>query len=133
MDFNISCPLNLICISKIIFIAFSFFFDSLFQTLMFKYCEEAIFNVNNLQFYVFHKYFSNKDSPCSLPKKIGPCKGHFPRFFYNKISKRCEKFYWGGCEPHANNFEYLEECLKACKQGKNSGGYRIRIHCIVCI
>ncbi|XP_052097514.1 uncharacterized protein ZC84.1-like [Mytilus californianus] len=54
----------------------------------------------------------NKD--CRLPKQPGPCKGSFPRYFFNLKTMKCEKFIYGGCQGNANNFELLTECQDKC-------------------
>ncbi|XP_076080973.1 uncharacterized protein LOC143051872 isoform X1 [Mytilus galloprovincialis] len=54
----------------------------------------------------------NKD--CRLPKLPGPCKGSFPRYYFNLETSKCEKFIYGGCQGNANNFELLTECQDKC-------------------
>ncbi|XP_049267159.1 actinia tenebrosa protease inhibitors, partial [Rhipicephalus sanguineus] len=54
------------------------------------------------------------DPVCELPKKPGPCHGHFPRFYYNKTTGTCEKFVFGGCQENRNNFETLWDCEHKC-------------------
>ncbi|KAF7704167.1 kunitz-type protease inhibitor 1a isoform X1 [Silurus meridionalis] len=51
---------------------------------------------------------------CLVPKKIGPCRGSFPRWHYNALSEQCEKFYFGGCNPNRNNYLSEDECKQAC-------------------
>ncbi|XP_064484446.1 BPTI/Kunitz domain-containing protein-like [Ornithodoros turicata] len=53
---------------------------------------------------------------CKLPADQGPCKAHGPRFFYNAVTAKCEKFIYGGCLGNANRFNTLEECEAACPQ-----------------
>ncbi|GFT08121.1 hypothetical protein NPIL_166491, partial [Nephila pilipes] len=53
-------------------------------------------------------------SVCELEKVVGPCKARFPRFFYNKSTKRCEKFFYGGCRGNENNFKTKQKCEVAC-------------------
>ena len=48
------------------------------------------------------------------PKKIGPCRGSFPRWHYNAASKKCEGFVFGGCRENLNNYLSKEECTNAC-------------------
>lgn len=55
---------------------------------------------------------------CFDPLKIGPCRGAFPRWYYNKDIMQCELFFWGGCQPNNNNFETLKGCKKQCKPRK---------------
>ncbi|XP_036006582.1 kunitz-type protease inhibitor 1a isoform X2 [Fundulus heteroclitus] len=51
---------------------------------------------------------------CMAPKKIGPCRGAFPRWHYNAASGQCEKFMFGGCLPNKNNYINEKECSDAC-------------------
>ncbi|XP_015282964.1 PREDICTED: kunitz-type serine protease inhibitor bitisilin-2-like [Gekko japonicus] len=53
---------------------------------------------------------------CYLPQKVGPCKAHRPRFFYNSMTQKCEGFVYGGCHGNANNFETLEGCQQTCER-----------------
>ncbi|XP_051978143.1 podocalyxin-like protein 2 [Xyrauchen texanus] len=52
---------------------------------------------------------------CLMPMEVGPCHGTFPRWYFNAITKRCERFMFGGCGRNLNNFLLLEECAKACQ------------------
>ncbi|CAC5397521.1 unnamed protein product [Mytilus coruscus] len=54
----------------------------------------------------------NKD--CRLPKQPGPCKGSFPRYYFNLKTNKCDKFIYGGCQGNANNFKLLTECRDKC-------------------
>ena len=51
---------------------------------------------------------------CSLPPETGPCRGYFPRYFYNPDIRECDIFIYGGCDGNENNFETLEECEWSC-------------------
>jgi hypothetical protein len=51
---------------------------------------------------------------CSLPKKPGPCKGSFPRYYFDIKSGECKKFIYGGCQGNGNNFVSKSECEKTC-------------------
>ncbi|XP_053489101.1 kunitz-type protease inhibitor 1 isoform X1 [Ictalurus furcatus] len=53
---------------------------------------------------------------CLVPKKVGPCRGSFPRWHYSALSEKCEKFTFGGCNPNRNNYLSREECVQACDQ-----------------
>lgn len=59
---------------------------------------------------------------CLAPKKVGWCRGSFPRWFYNPTLQQCEEFIFGGCKPNKNNYLREEECQLACKnvRGKSS-------------
>ncbi|KAM8913603.1 kunitz-type protease inhibitor 1a isoform 2-T2 [Spinachia spinachia] len=66
---------------------------------------------------------------CMAPKKVGPCRGSFPRWHYNGASEKCEAFTFGGCSRNLNNYLSEDECTKACagseKPGK--GGRHLQI------
>ncbi len=54
---------------------------------------------------------------CSLPYATGPCRAALPRWFFNKDTRSCEIFNYGGCRGNANNFHTEEDCTARC-QGK---------------
>ncbi|XP_036928127.1 kunitz-type protease inhibitor 1a [Acanthopagrus latus] len=61
---------------------------------------------------------------CMAPKKIGPCRGSFPRWHYNAASETCEQFIFGGCRENLNNYLTSDECTNACagsEKGSKSG------------
>ncbi|NXG03857.1 SPIT1 inhibitor, partial [Sakesphorus luctuosus] len=60
---------------------------------------------------------------CLTPKKVGWCRGSFPRWFYNPSLQQCEEFIFGGCKPNKNNYLREEECKLACKnvRGESTG------------
>ncbi|KFD45427.1 hypothetical protein M514_13698 [Trichuris suis] len=61
-----------------------------------------------------------KDNPCDLPAEPGPCRASFIRYYYNKQSKKCETFVYGGCEGNENSFETLEDCEARCIEHKKT-------------
>ena len=52
---------------------------------------------------------------CNLPKQPGNCKASFPRWFFNKETKQCEPFSYGGCHGNLNNFLSEYDCWKGCR------------------
>ncbi|XP_074853104.1 kunitz-type protease inhibitor 1 isoform X2 [Carettochelys insculpta] len=61
---------------------------------------------------------------CLAPKKVGRCRGSFPRWFYNPASQQCEQFTFGGCKANKNNYVREEECKLACKNVHGAVGRR---------
>ncbi|XP_018583244.1 kunitz-type protease inhibitor 1a [Scleropages formosus] len=52
---------------------------------------------------------------CLVPKKVGMCRGSFPRWHYNAATNGCEPFTFGGCKGNNNNYLTQAECTKACQ------------------
>ncbi|NXD90694.1 TFPI1 inhibitor, partial [Chaetorhynchus papuensis] len=61
---------------------------------------------------------SSSASPdfCFHDQDPGICRGYFTRYFYNKETKLCETFKYGGCLGNQNNFRSLEECQTTCQE-----------------
>lgn len=59
--------------------------------------------------------FTEKPNFCYQEKDPGICRGFFSRYFYNKETKICEIFKYGGCLGNQNNFKSLEECQTTCQ------------------
>eukprot|EP00095_Tigriopus_kingsejongensis_P004259 maker-scaffold1645_size32249-snap-gene-0.5 protein:Tk04259 transcript:maker-scaffold1645_size32249-snap-gene-0.5-mRNA-1 annotation:"hypothetical protein DAPPUDRAFT_304363" len=54
--------------------------------------------------------------PCLLDRKIGVCRAGIPRFFFDRETKACQQFLFGGCQGNANNFPSKSECETHCNQ-----------------
>lgn len=71
-----------------------------------------------------HCNFLNKSNPvkkpefpvenCQLKPDPGPCRARMDGFFYNKDSKSCQKFIYGGCQGTLP-FAKLEDCESTCR------------------
>ncbi|NWU31747.1 TFPI1 inhibitor, partial [Dyaphorophyia castanea] len=65
---------------------------------------------------------------CFHDQEPGICRGYFTRYFYNKETKLCEAFKYGGCLGNQNNFRSLEECQTTCQENSNLYRERSMIH-----
>ncbi|XP_050689773.1 spondin-1-like isoform X2 [Eriocheir sinensis] len=63
---------------------------------------------------VYEKSCSDTDV-CNQEKEVGPCRGYFPRYYYNSTQRRCLQFAYGGCRGNRNNFVQYDECSKLCE------------------
>ncbi|NXS22366.1 TFPI1 inhibitor, partial [Mystacornis crossleyi] len=63
--------------------------------------------------------FLGKPDFCFYNQEPGICRGYFTRYFYNKETKLCEAFKYGGCLGNQNNFRSLEECQTTCQENCN--------------
>lgn len=57
---------------------------------------------------------------CLVPKKVGRCRGSFPRWYYNSTEQICKSFVYGGCVGNKNNYLREEECRLACDNVQGS-------------
>nr|XP_023970041.1 papilin-like [Chrysemys picta bellii] len=57
---------------------------------------------------------------CQLPMQPGPCQAYVSRYFYNSVTKKCEKFRYGGCQGNWNRFTTKDECLETCVRPVNA-------------
>ena len=55
---------------------------------------------------------------CSQPMDQGSCSSTLRRFYFNRDTRRCQPFIYGGCDGNDNRFETNEECRRACKRDR---------------
>lgn len=72
------------------------------------------FNVNVVQPITDNEIRGPYESVCALPKAVGPCRASVIQWYFDSATKRCERFYYGGCEGNANRFNDREHCEQAC-------------------
>ncbi|XP_013879353.1 kunitz-type protease inhibitor 1 [Austrofundulus limnaeus] len=51
---------------------------------------------------------------CTQPPRTGPCRAHFPRWYYDPLDRKCHEFTYGGCDDNGNNFEEDGVCRETC-------------------
>ncbi|XP_034555907.1 low-density lipoprotein receptor-related protein 11 isoform X2 [Notolabrus celidotus] len=54
--------------------------------------------------------------PCAAAPVVGPCKGNFPRWYYDQTAGACKHFLYGGCQGNHNNFLQESDCVSECIQ-----------------
>ncbi|XP_013887004.1 low-density lipoprotein receptor-related protein 11 [Austrofundulus limnaeus] len=54
--------------------------------------------------------------PCAAAPLVGPCKGTFPRWYYDQKTGECKHFLYGGCQGNHNNFLQESDCISECIQ-----------------
>eukprot|EP00094_Tigriopus_californicus_P009415 TCALIF_09078-PA protein Name:"Similar to Ppn Papilin (Drosophila melanogaster)" AED:0.22 eAED:0.22 QI:0/0/0/0.5/1/0.75/4/0/1231 len=52
---------------------------------------------------------------CSQPKEPGPCRGLYPRFYYDQKQGLCQAFNYTGCQGNKNRFSTMEACQNTCQ------------------
>ncbi|XP_023598009.1 WAP four-disulfide core domain protein 6A-like [Trichechus manatus latirostris] len=57
---------------------------------------------------------------CSMPEDTGPCLAYIPRWWYNRETKNCYKFIYGGCLGNSNNFQSESICMISCHKKSKS-------------
>jgi hypothetical protein len=65
-----------------------------------RYCKTESFNYNenNNYYLIIVELTTNK---CQLDKERGPCYARLERYFFNKVTKKCEQFFYG---KNSNDF-----------------------------
>lgn len=56
----------------------------------------------------------NNAEICLLPMDVGLCRALITRYYYDRYTQSCRKFFYGGCHGNANNFLSLKDCEEAC-------------------
>ncbi|KAM9010942.1 tissue factor pathway inhibitor isoform 1-T2 [Ara ararauna] len=82
-------------------------------------CQKKCVVTELLQKRMLTKTKKEKPNFCFHEKDPGICRGYFSRYFYNKETKLCEVFKYGGCLGNQNNFKNLEECQTTCQGNSN--------------
>lgn len=57
-------------------------------------------------------------SPCKLPLDPGPCQYRVAAWFFDRSTKSCKHFIYGGCGGNENRFRSEKDCREKCLAGK---------------
>ncbi|KAG0727256.1 Contactin-associated protein like 5-3 [Chionoecetes opilio] len=67
---------------------------------------------------------------CTQPPDPGVCRGYFPMFYFDPMTRTCLQFVYGGCRGNSNAYKTAEECFEKChpvgytrKGGKDKNDY----------
>ena len=52
-----------------------------------------------------------------LEIKTGPCRGSFEKWGFDRDTRRCIQFSYGGCRGNRNNFDSYHSCNETCNAG----------------
>uniref|UniRef100_A0A8C7Z4S3 BPTI/Kunitz inhibitor domain-containing protein n=1 Tax=Oryzias sinensis TaxID=183150 RepID=A0A8C7Z4S3_9TELE len=64
-------------------------------------------------------FFSPVD-PCAADPVVGPCKGTFPRWYFDQNTGEWKHFLYSGCQGNHNNFLQELDCISECIQRSKS-------------
>nr|CAB55816.1 hypothetical protein [Ixodes ricinus] len=59
-----------------------------------------------------------RPAKCKLPPDDGPCRARIPSYYFDRKTKTCKEFMYGGCEGNENNFENITTCQEECRAKK---------------
>lgn len=79
-----------------------------------KLCELDCATKNESSIILESKKFDKK--VCHLNSDSGPCFAHFEKYFFNKKTRKCELFVYGGCQGNENRFGTEKECQESCSE-----------------
>merc|ERR1712142_153615 len=65
-------------------------------------------------------WWADEVNKCELALDPGPCLASVPKWYYNKDTKSCEEFQYGGCQGNENKFDSERECYNECGDGLSS-------------
>ncbi|KAM9589740.1 eppin-like [Trichechus inunguis] len=82
--------------------------------------QDHDFDGNDLKICCGKKCLDLRQDICSMPEDTGPCLAYIPRWWYNRETKNCYKFIYGGCLGNSNNFQSESICMISCHKKSKS-------------
>lgn len=77
----------------------------------------------------FISFVSLSSDSCAAAPVVGPCKGTFPRWYYDQQAGECKHFLYGGCQGNHNNFLQESDCVSQCIQKSENRTYICVVSC----
>ncbi|XP_015765886.1 PREDICTED: PI-stichotoxin-She2a-like isoform X2 [Acropora digitifera] len=59
-------------------------------------------------------YTTTNGNDCSSTPDTGPCRGYFPKFYFDPSDNKCKEFIYGGCGGNGNRYGTKGECKNTC-------------------
>ena len=53
-------------------------------------------------------------NPCDQEEVVGLCRAKMPAYYFDKASRTCRLFFYGGCGGNENRFDTIGDCMAAC-------------------
>ena len=95
------------------------------KTAALKYSSNSSLNTHTHSHTHTHLCLNSHSPPfseqCTSPPVVGPCKGIFPRWYYDPNAGECKHFIYGGCKGNHNNFLQEADCVSECIQIPGKG------------
>lgn len=57
---------------------------------------------------------------CNLDIDYGDCESYVHKWYFDRDTKRCNTFVWGGCGGNGNRFNSQSDCLEQCLGNKST-------------
>lgn len=83
--------------------------------------DEKLMKANQMENQLF------ASDPCLLDREVGLCRAAIPRYNFDRETKQCIKFSFGGCQGNANNFVTKEDCVSKCQKHMIDGGPTVTV------
>lgn len=115
---NISVEIDLQYLFNICWIDWKFCLEIWFLIWLFntdtKYLFAILSKTNMILIFHFILFHFIADNYCSMQPEPGFCLAKMTRFYYDRVSKKCYRFQYGGCGGNGNNFYTERDCLSYC-------------------